>query len=236
MLDTLNQNQENAHRISPFVKKSFFVSYMVLFASTLITFIEAIRTKSVKARHILNLETAVSVVAGYMYLRFLDMLDRPETTLDDITRYRYLDWSITTPMLLLALMLFFNFDNKNELHFTRYGLVILLNAAMLTCGYMGEKADGKKSDRGVYNTLLGALGFVFYVAMLSAIWFGVVRKSDVPHHRIVFIVFSVIWAMYGVAFYFDQNKKNLMYNTLDVISKSMFGLFMWLYYGGVVDF
>lgn len=210
------------------VKTSFFISYMVLFASTLITFIEAMRTKSVRARHILNLETTVSVVAGYVYFLFLQMLQKKETKLNDITKYRYLDWFITTPMLLLALMLFFNFNSKRDLRITLYLWIVLLNAMMLASGYLGE-------TQRIPEHYAGVLGFVFYIAMLYVMWFGIVRDSNVPHHRNVFIVFGTIWSFYGIAYYLDETKKNIMYNTLDVVSKSIFGLFMWLYYGGVVE-
>lgn len=211
------------------VRSSFLFSYLVLFASTMITFVESIRTKSIRARHILNLETAVSVIAAYVYMIFLGMLDRPDVSLDDITKYRYMDWFITTPMLLLALLLFFNFYNKNDLPVQTFLWVLLFNSLMLMFGYLGET---KKIDK----TIGSILGFLFYILMLVVIWFGVVSGSKVTNHKIVFIVFALIWTMYGVAYYLEVKRKNIMYNLLDVISKSMFGLFMWLYYGSVIAF
>ena len=40
-----------------------------------ITFIEAMRTDIVQMRHILNLETCISIVAAYFYGKFITMLD-----------------------------------------------------------------------------------------------------------------------------------------------------------------
>lgn len=211
------------------LRHSFLLSYLVLFASTLITFIESIRTRSDRARHILNLETAVSVIASYVYGMFLEMLDDPRTTLADITRYRYMDWFITTPMLLLAILLFFNFYNKRNLPVSVFLWVAGLNMLMLTSGYLGET--------GRIHKVAGSLaGFVFFVAMLWVMWLAVVRESGVAHNQLVFGVFGVIWSMYGVAYFLQDVQKNVMYNMLDVISKSLFGLFMWLYYGRVVAF
>jgi hypothetical protein len=53
------------------------------------------------------------------------------------------------------------------------------------------------------------------------------------HQKLIFFVFAIIWSFYGIAYYLDIENKNIMYNFLDVISKSGFGLFMWLYYGKV---
>ena len=36
----------------------------------------------------------------------------------------------------------------------------------------------------------------------------------------------LIWALYGVAAYFDHIPKNISYNILDVISKNFYGLYI----------
>ena len=47
------------------VENSFYLTYVFLMTTATITFIEAMRTKNKKVRHILNLETCISVVAAF---------------------------------------------------------------------------------------------------------------------------------------------------------------------------
>jgi len=44
------------------IDNSFYITYVFLMTTATITFIEAIRTDDKKVRHILNLETCISVV------------------------------------------------------------------------------------------------------------------------------------------------------------------------------
>ena len=54
------------------VKNTFYITYAFLMTTATITFIEAIRTKDMKIRNILNLETCISVVAGFFYTKFVE--------------------------------------------------------------------------------------------------------------------------------------------------------------------
>ena len=59
--------------------------------------------------------------------------------------------------------------------------------------------------------------------MLYIIWKNYCHSSN----RNVFIAFSIIWSMYGIVYYFDNNSKNIGYNILDIIAKVGFGLLIW---------
>jgi bacteriorhodopsin len=90
------------------LRNTFSTSYLVLFGYTIITLVEALRTKSADVRHIMNIETAVSLVAGFVYGQFQEMMKQPIPDFQQIMQLRYVDWSITTPLILLALLLFYN--------------------------------------------------------------------------------------------------------------------------------
>ncbi len=209
-----------------FVKETFLFSCIFLFGTTLITFIESMKTDSIKARHILNVETAVSLIAGYVYSMFLSMTQRKDFTLEHITQIRYMDWAITTPFLILGLVLFFTFYSKKPISFTCFAFVIFFNYLMLLFGYLGENGYMDKMQGGI-------IGFIAYALMLYFLYRFFVKHDDFRHKKMIFIVFAIIWSFYGIAYYLDIENKNIMYNFLDVISKSGFGLFMWLYYGKV---
>jgi bacteriorhodopsin len=213
-------------------KKSFVISALILFGSSFITFIEALKTNSIRARHILNLETAVSLIAGYVYMKFVDMIDKKETISEEdhkqIVQYRYIDWFITTPLLILALIAFFTFYDKKPLNIKYYLLAIFFNAIMLYAGYLGETNQIHKME-GFF------VGFAGYFGMLLTIWCYFVHTQERYHQKLIFFVFAIIWSFYGIAYLLDSHTKNLLYNILDVFSKTMFGLFMWAYYGNVVS-
>ncbi len=80
------------------------------------------------------------------------------------------------------------------------------------------------------------MGFLGYIGMILRIWCYFVHKQEHYHQKLIFFVFAIIWSIYGIAYLLDSRTKNLIYNMLDLFSKRMFGLFMWLYYGNVVSF
>ena len=93
------------------VKNTFYITYAFLMTTATITFIEAIRTKDLKIRNILNLETCISVVAAFFYSKFVADLDK-NIDYEQINTTRYVDWAITTPIMLLVLVLAFLYNNK----------------------------------------------------------------------------------------------------------------------------
>jgi bacteriorhodopsin len=203
---------------------SFMTTYIVLFGYTAITLIEALRTPAVNTRHIMNIETTVSLVAGLVYGTFLEKMKSPNFDLKEIIPTRYIDWMITTPLILLAVVLFYN--RKDGVNYKCYFTIILLNWLMLLFGYLGE--------RGTISSMKGLIiGFVFFAAMLAYMF---VYMIPVGAPLAVFIIFAVIWSFYGVAYLLEEEEKNIAYNVLDVISKALFGVVLWLYFGKVLTF
>jgi bacteriorhodopsin len=221
---------ESANKIIPLkygdlLYHSFMTTYVVLFGYTAITLVEALRTPSTNTRHIMNIETTVSMVAGIVYGTFVERIKRPDFKLEDIIPMRYIDWTITTPLILLALVLFYN-RKENSVNYKCYGIVIILNWLMLLFGYLGE--------RKVMSSFLGLfIGFVFFAAMLIYLYMFLIPKGS---SLVVFIIFSVIWSLYGVAYLLEEEEKNIAYNILDITSKAVFGVVLWLYFGKVLEF
>jgi bacteriorhodopsin len=206
------------------LRNTFSTSYLVLFGYTIITLVEALRTSIPGVRHIMNIETAVSIIAGFVYSQFQEMMKQPIPDFDAILQLRYVDWSITTPLIILALLLFYN--GSNNVPFITYLLIVALDYGMLASGYMGET--------GMVSKLNGSLvGFGFFLAMLVLIYSCCIGKNNNPS---IFIVFALLWTGYGIAYWLDEESKNIAYNLLDVCSKAIFGIILWLYFGKVVKF
>jgi len=207
------------------LQNSFLTTYIVLFGYTAITLIEALRTSSANTRHIMNIETTVSLVAGIVYGTFLDKMKQPNFNLSEIVPTRYIDWMITTPLILLAVVLFYN-THGNSVNYKCYGMIVLLNWLMLLFGYLGE--------RKIMSPMTGLLiGFVFFALMLLYLYMYLIPSGC---SLTVFIIFGIIWSGYGIAYMLDEEEKNIAYNILDVISKALFGVVLWMYFGKVISF
>jgi len=46
----------------------------------------------------------------------------------------------------------------------------------------------------------------------------------------LYLAFFVLWAFYGVAYFFNEVNKNVVYNVLDLFSKCFVGIFFWAYF------
>jgi len=97
------------------VEYSFYLTYAFLVTTGTITFIESMRTKNESMRHILNLETCISIVAAFFYGKFVTEFDKPTIDYKSINLNRYVDWSITTPIMLLVLILAFRYNTDKRL-------------------------------------------------------------------------------------------------------------------------
>jgi bacteriorhodopsin len=208
-----------------FVKFTFYMTYVLLITTGTITFIEALATPVPFVRHIMNLETCISIIAGYFYSQFTDKVSTGGGVVDykDINQTRYNDWFITTPLMILALMLALSYNNKQSVHFSTYISAILLNFGMLYSGYLGEKNTISKTTGCI-------VGFVFFAALFALIYFSFVKGSSKSFNFILFGIYLAIWGLYGFVYLLDEENKNIIYNILDVSAKCFVGLGLWTYF------
>jgi len=207
------------------IDNSFYITYVFLMTTATITFIEALRTPEIKIRNILNLETCISVVAAFFYGKFVDNVEKePQTNYEKINKMRYTDWAITTPIMLLVLVLAFLYNNKGgSLPISNYALILLMNYGMLGTGYLGELGIMSK-----LNANIG--GFGFFAGLFGYMYNKYLHKQYNFDNMLLFLVFFVLWALYGVVYFADEVTKNVAYNILDLFSKCFVGIFFWAYF------
>jgi len=173
---------------------------------------------------LLKIELAVQIVE----LSFYIWLVKNIKTNSNVTRYRYFDWMITTPLMLLTLMALLASDSYNynslqefiDLNKTLIKEVFVLNFLMLYFGYLGETGviPIKKSV---------ILGFIPFLLYYKKIYDSLIKNKNVkPFTKKIFFYFFLIWSIYGVAALFPYKTKNIFYNILDLFSKNLFGLFL----------
>ena len=189
-------------------------------------------------KEVLGLETVVQFIELAFYVTFGFILPTVAGSVD-IAIYRYLDWFITTPTMLLSTITFMDYIRRKEVppedkttkelptlwRFLQENwlptlIILLANFFMLCMGLLKEQ--------GVVDiwtsTILGFMGFgvVFYT----------MYKKYSNHHKINKYLWNYMvgtWGMYGVAAWFPNIIKNTTYNLLDIVSKNFYSVFLTTY-------
>ena len=222
----------NINKSDNAVKVSFYVTYSFLLTTATITFIEAMRNKDSKIRHILNLETCISIVAAFFYTQFIKKIketneENKEMNYREINFTRYTDWMITTPIMLLVLCLVFAYNSNTQLTAVMYLIILILNYLMLGSGYAGELNVISKNEGLVW-------GFVFFFALYGLIYYKFLYKNYNRDNHMIFWAFVIFWSIYGVVYKANEKIKNISYNYLDLFSKCFVGIFFWAYLAKVL--
>ena len=175
----------------------------------------------------MNLETCISIVAGYFYSVFHEKVKKmKEIDWKELTRLRYVDWAITTPIMLLVLSLVLSFNTNTNIKLHWYALTVVFNYLMLYFGYLGETGKLEKITASI-------LGFIAFFLTYGLIFLNYLSKYN-RDNRIIFSMFLLVWSMYGVVYHFEEEKKNVAYNYLDLTSKCFVGIALWIYYVKII--
>ena len=163
-MDVARTDKEKA-KINDIVPFSFMIVYSILMTTATITLIEALRTNDPTVRHVMNLETCISIVAGYYYSIFVTKVNDTTKPINwnEITKLRYIDWSITTPLMLVTLCIVLAHNSNKFVHYSTLGVIIVLNYLMLGIGYYGVIHPEYK-----IITMIG--GFIPFFAMFYLIY------------------------------------------------------------------
>ena len=178
-------------------------------------------------KELLMFEFIVQLIEGIFYI----WLAYNFTKIVNVTPKRYIDWVITTPTMLITLMLYLIYLNKKTNNETNnlelFTLlkenssviipIILLNWLMLLFGYLGEMK--------IIPVLLGViLGFIPFLTYYYMIYINFVTQNTPGY--LLFWYFFFFWSLYGVVAVLPYYTKNAFYNILDLFAKNFFGLFL----------
>jgi len=172
-------------------------------------------------RDILKVEVFVEVIELIFYIVLILFFKQLTGTL---TPYRYIDWSMTTPLMLITLMAYMkgSTGRLTDFLFNNVGSIIAvcsLNFMMLLSGFLGEI--------GVFPILATtAVGFIPFAAYFGYIYENFVPDVDTDYKRTVFFWFVGFWMLYGLFALLSYTAKNVSYNILDLFAKNFFGVFL----------
>jgi bacteriorhodopsin len=182
------------------------------------------KTKDELLKDLLRVELFVQIVEFIFYVWLIYSFKR---LLKNITPFRYFDWFITTPLMLITLSAFLNHDGNESNRLSGFlsdnmgsiAKIVGLNASMLLFGLIGELGYASS-----YVTT--ALGFIPFALNFKYIKDKFLRDSDDLIKNTIFYWFVFFWSLYGVFALMNHTIKNTGYNILDIFSKNFFGLFL----------
>jgi hypothetical protein len=175
-------------------------------------------------KQLLILELLVQVIEGSFYFWLFYNFDK----ITNVTPKRYIDWFITTPTMLVTLIIYLIYLNNKadsnleffQVFYENFNTIIsvlFLNWLMLLFGYLGEI--------NIIPTLLGVfLGFIPFLIYYYLIFINYVNFDNYGWQ--LFFYFFFFWSLYGVAATLPYYIKNTFYNILDLFAKNFFGIFL----------
>ena len=215
-----------------FVGISFWIISMALVAATVFFFLERDRV-SPKWKTSLTVSGLVTLVAAVHYFYMRDVWVATGAT---PTVFRYIDWLITVPLLMIEFYLILSAITKVPVGV--FWRLMIGTLVMLIGGYLGEA--GYMSVWPAF--IIGMLGWAY---ILYEIFMGQASKinatSAPPSVQSAFktmrLIVTIGWAIYPLGYFFgyltgsspanSANALNIIYNFADVLNKIAFGLIIW---------
>ena len=212
-----------------FVGISFWLISMALLASTAFFWLETARV-SAKWKTSLTVSGMVTFVAAVHYFYMRDVW---VATGDTPTVYRYIDWLITVPLLMVEFYL--TLRAIGSVASGVFWRLMIGTLVMLVGGYAGEA--------GYINITLGfIIGMAGWVYILYEVFAGEAGKMSADQAPAsVQSAFSTMrwivtigWAIYPLGYVFgymtesaSMESLNVIYNLADVLNKIAFGVIIW---------
>ena len=212
-----------------YVGMSFWLISMALVAATFFFFIERDRVAG-KWKTSLTVSGLVTLIAAVHYFYMRDVWVSTGTS---PTEFRYIDWLLTVPLLMIEFYLVLSAVTKVPSGvFTR---LLVGSIAMLVFGYLGET--------GLMNvTLAFVLGIASWGIILWEIFKGEASQINAglsnanvqKAYKWMLICVSIGWLIYPVGYAFgyllggaDPAMLNIVYNLADFVNKIAFGVIIW---------
>lgn len=147
-----------------------------------------------------------------------------------IGQLRYMDWAITTPLLLLKMvsMLKIHYRNARSAVHT----LIAADFFMILTGYIGEQQLGPNNEILVVSKLvwgaISTIGYLIVLVVLLRLWRqhkDHVRPEERRGYRLLALMTVTFWGVYPIGYIlttingFDLNWIHIAFSVADVINK-----------------
>lgn len=222
---------------------TFFTGYMAMFAASVFFFFErgTVDEKWKTSLLVSGLITGIAAV-HYYYMR-----DYYAATGANPTALRYIDWTLTVPLMCVEFYLLLRPAGAKIAFMWK---LIFFSALMLVAGYIGEafvplNADGTAAEGAASHSVIwGVISTIGYVYILYSAWFGEAKQlaaksnSTAVQSGIQALAWFVLagWAIYPIGYMcmpggwlntglgLQPSSVDLFYNIADAVNKIGFGL------------
>jgi len=205
---------------------------MALVASTAFFFLETQRVSG-KWKTSLTVSGLVTLVAAVHYFYMRDIWVSTGAT---PTVYRYIDWLITVPLLMIEFYLILAAITK--VPGGVFWRLLIGTFVMLVGGYVGEAGYV-----GVWPAfIVGMIGWAFILYEVFLGQAGKINASEAPESvqsafKLMRWIVTFGWAIYPIGYFVgylmgqdpanSSAALNLIYNLADVVNKIAFGVIIW---------
>jgi len=215
---------------------TFFTGYMAMFAASIFFFFERSRVANKWKLSLL----VSGLITGIAAVHYFYMRDYYMATGENPTALRYIDWTLTVPLMCVEFYLL------TKAAGAKVGLLwklIIASVWMLVAGYIGEAFNpvGGSTSHSVMWGVISTLGYIY---ILYTAWFGEVAQlaagSGDPFVqkgvKILSWFILVGWAIYPIGYMcmeggwlntalgWSSSNVDLFYNIADAVNKIGFGL------------
>ena len=217
---------------SDFVGISFWLISMALVASTAFFFLERDRVAG-KWKTSLTVSGLVTLIAAVHYFYMRDVWVATGST---PTVYRYIDWLITVPLLMIEFYLILAAIAKVPTGV--FWRLMIGTLVMLIGGYLGEAGY-----MGVLPAfVIGMLGWAYILWEIFAGEASKINANQAPANvqsafNLMRWIVTIGWAIYPIGYFFgyltsadpaeSMKALNIVYNLADVLNKIAFGVIIW---------
>jgi bacteriorhodopsin len=212
-----------------FVGISFWLISMALMAST-VFFLWETQSVTAKWKTSLVVSALVTFIAAVHYFYMRDVWVATQST---PTVYRYIDWLLTVPLLMIEFYLILRAIGVASAGI--FWRLLIGTLVMLIPGYMAES--------GYLNVTVGfVIGMAGWFYILYEIFLGEAGKAAEATaseavkyaYKAMRWIVTVGWAIYPIGYVLgymtgtaDQEALNIVYNLADLVNKVAFGLLIW---------
>tara|TARA_B100000787_G_C16141829_1_gene272361 strand:- start:415 stop:1119 length:705 start_codon:yes stop_codon:yes gene_type:complete len=217
-----------------YVGFTFFIGYMAMAAAAVFFFFERSRVDDKWKMSLL----VSALITGIAAVHYGYMRDYWGTFGESPTFFRYVDWTLTVPLMCVEFYLLTKVAGAGK---SLLWKLIIASTWMLVCGYIGESMSDGSTGHSVQWGVLSTLGYLY---ILYTVWLGEVAQlaeasnSDVVKKGVRTLAWFVLvgWAIYPIGYMcmdggwinsalgWGSENVDLWYNIADAINKIGFGL------------
>jgi len=214
---------------------TFFTGYMAMMAASVFFFFER---GSVEGKWKLSLLVS-GLITGIAAVHYFYMRDYYMATGENPTALRYIDWTLTVPLMCVE---FYLLTKAAGAKMSLLWKLIIASVWMLVAGYIGE-AFNPPGGSASHSVIWGVISTLGYIYILYTAWFGEVAQlangaGETVKRGIRTLAWFVLvgWAIYPIgymcmeggwlnsAFGWGSENVDLFYNIADAVNKIGFGL------------